>query len=160
MLLHEAQRSDAVRLTRALDIEVRRFQFEEGGQELCVVYVGAVGRVPVAPRTGVDPDPPPLFRREALEHPVVQVHEHLEQHFRWIELHCEAALGEIELHDVGALGQTTANVRLRLAHEILEKRFARVPRNAALRIEQAQRRGGDHRLLDGHVGVRSRASEV
>src|SRR5207245_8945198 len=51
VLLHEAQRSGAVRLTRALDIEVRRFQFEARGPDLCGVYAVAVRGVAVAPRT-------------------------------------------------------------------------------------------------------------
>src|SRR5207253_7724258 len=98
--------------------------------------------------------------REALEYLMVRVHEHPGQAQQWIEVHREPAFGEIELHHVGTLRETPADVRLRLAHEILEKRFARIPCNAVLRIEQAERRGRDHRLFDGHVGVRSRAREI
>src|SRR5207249_6570818 len=97
--------------------------------------------------------------REALGYLIVQVHEHPEQAQRWIELHREPAFGEIERHHVGTLRETPADVRLRLEYEFLEKRFARIPCDAVLRIEQAERRGRDHRLFDGHVGVRSRARE-
>src|SRR5437867_11492071 len=118
VLLHEAQRLAAVGLTRALDVEVRHLQLEERGQEVCVVHVGAVRRVQIAARTGVDADPLPLFGGEALERLVVQVDERREQPLRWIELDREPALREIELHNVGALRQTPADVRLRLAQQI------------------------------------------
>src|SRR5438128_3907582 len=160
VLLHEAQRLAAVGLTRALDVEVRHLQLEERGQEVCVVHVGAVRRVPIAARTGVDADPLPLFGGEALEHLVVQVDERLEQPLRWIELDREPALREIELHDVGALRQTPADVRLRLAQQITEERFARVSPNPVLGIHQTEGRGRNDRLLDGHVGERPRVRDI
>src|SRR5712692_5009037 len=160
VLFHEAKRPAAVRLARALDVEVGDLQLEQRGQELRVVHVGAVRRVAIAARAGVDSHPAALFRREALQHLVVQLHEHREQALRGIELHGEPALGEIELHDVGALREATTDVPLRLAHQILEKRFARISLDAVLRIEQAQRRGCNHRLLDRHVRVRSCAREI
>src|SRR5205809_7452834 len=159
-LLHEAQRLAAVGLTRALDVEVRHLQLEERGQEVCVVNVGAVRRVPIAARTGVDADPLPLFGGEALEHLVVQVDERLEQPLRWIELDREPALREIELHNVGALRQTPADVRLRLAQEITEERFARVSPNPVPGIQPTEGRSRNARLPDAHAAQRTRAPDT
>src|SRR5213082_1285370 len=123
-------------------------------------HVRAVGRVLVPAGTGMDADAAALLRGEASQHAVVQVHERLEHPLRGIELDREPALGEVDLDDVRARRQAAPDVRLRLAHEVLEERVARVSADAVLGIEQAQGRGRNHRLLDGHAGMSPRGHEI
>lgn len=65
-----------------------------------------------------------------------------------VELQGEPALGEVELDAVCSRLEASPNVCLGLAHEIGQKLLARVSLDSVLRIDQADRGGGDHRLLD------------
>lgn len=100
----------------------------------------------------MDPDAPPILRREAAEHLIVQVDELPQQPAGGVELHGETALGEIDLDLGGAPVETLADVRLGLVDEIVEELLPRIAVDPIRWIEQADRRGGDHRLLERSPG--------
>jgi hypothetical protein len=78
-----------------------------------------------------------LLRREAIEHPVVQRDEVIQQASGWVEFEGEASFREIDLHAIGALLEAAADIGCGFAHQVREERLARVPRNFQDRIKQA-----------------------
>ena len=107
----------------------------------------------------MDPDPRPLLVRQLAEDLVVQVHERVQQPARRVQLERQARLGEVDL-DVRPAIQATADLGGGLTDEVLDERLARVARQAVTRVQQAQRRGGDDRLLQGCLRVGSRGVDV
>ena len=79
LVAEDPEHALAVRLARELDVERADVHPEQARQELGVVDVGAVGRVLVAARAGVDADPRALRVAELREDLVVQVDERVEQ---------------------------------------------------------------------------------
>ncbi len=137
-----------VALAGQLEVEGARVEIEQSGQQARVVDVGAVGRVVVAAGARVHADPLALLGREAVEHAVVQVDEAPQQAARRVELQRQPRLGEVDLDVVGARVEAAADVGLRLVDQIRDERVPRVAVDPVGGIEQAQRRGRDHRLLD------------
>jgi hypothetical protein len=101
----------------------------------------------------VHADPGALVVGEALEDAVVQRHEVAEHAARGIELDRQAPLGEVDLHAVGAPVERSPDVLLAGVHEVVQERVAPVAVDTVLRVDQAQRGGRDHGLLDRHVRV-------
>ena len=106
-------------------------------------------------------DPRPLGVAEAIQHAVVQRDEGAQQAQARVQLHRQTAFCEVDLHVARAGVEGTTNVRLGFADQVFEKRLVRVARNPIGRIEQAQSRRGDHRLLQravrmtsGRLGIR------
>src|SRR5260370_31703684 len=62
---NDSQCVASVPLTGKGDVKISRLQLKQAGQQLCVVDIGAVRRIEIIPWTGMDPDAPALFEREA-----------------------------------------------------------------------------------------------
>ena len=65
----------------------------------------------------------------------------------WIEFYCQPPFREIDLNFVRAFFETSANLHLMLAEQIIDEFLARVSWNIFCRIHQAERRRRDDRLL-------------
>ena len=61
MLLNDLEDAAAIRLAREGDVEISRLQLKQAGQQLCVINIGAVRRIEVIPRAGMDPNALALF---------------------------------------------------------------------------------------------------
>ncbi len=155
----DLQHPGPIRLARELDEEVADVQAKERGKQLGVVHVGAVRRVLVAARAGVDADAPALLGAEALEDPVVQVDERVEQALGGVELDAEAPLGEVEL-DRRPGGEAASDVRRRLADEVVDERLPGIAGDPGPRVEQRDGRRRDDGLLERGLRVLHRALEV
>jgi len=112
-----------------------------------------MGGVLIATRAGVNADAPPLRRREPFYHAVVELDEGPEELLRGVELHRESAFRKVDLYLGRTFGQALTDVRLGFANEVVEERVSRIARDPVLRIQQAQRRGRDDRLLNRNAGV-------
>ena len=75
MLAEHLEHARPVGLAGELDVEPADVEPEQRRQQVRVVDVGAVGRVLVAARAGVDADPRPFLVRQLAEDLVVQVDE-------------------------------------------------------------------------------------
>src|SRR5665213_993781 len=84
---------------------------------------------------------------------IVEIDEAGEQIAGRVDLDRKPPFGEVDLHLVGAQLQAAANLGDMFSQQIIDKALAGVSGNARLRIEQAQRRRRDHRLLDRETGV-------
>src|SRR5437867_24294 len=61
---YDLQDLPAVTLSRQRDVEISRLQAKQAGQQLCIVDVGAVRRIEIISRAGVDTNAPALLRGE------------------------------------------------------------------------------------------------
>jgi hypothetical protein len=102
----------------------------------------------------------PIFQRELAQHLVVEVDERSQELVGGIQLDRQPGLGEVDLDVVCSLVQASAVVSRRFAYEVGEERLPGIALDAILGVEKAQRRGRDHRLLDGNIGVTQRRLEV
>ena len=118
-----------------------------------------MGGVKVSARAGVHPDPGPLRFAEAVKHPVVQGDELIEDAAARVQLQRQAALGEVHLHHVSAGLQTAADIGFRRVRQVIEEFLARVGGQAVRRVQQAQRRRGDDRLLDARTRMALRGTQ-
>ena len=57
----DLQHPRAIRLPSQCDIKIPRMELEQAWQQLSVIYIRAVGRIPVRPRASVNSDLPTLF---------------------------------------------------------------------------------------------------
>ena len=115
--------------------------------------------VAIAAGAGVHAEPLPLGGGEALERQIVEVDEALQQATRGIELDRQPPLGEVDLDLVRALLQAPADLGLVLVEQVDDEPLARIAGKLVFGIEQAQRRGRNHRLLHRHGGVALRLLE-
>src|SRR5262245_49437468 len=72
MLTNELIDAFFVLFARQLHQEIASIHLEHAGQEFGIVHVGAVGRVAIAAWACVDANISALFRRESVEHSIVQ----------------------------------------------------------------------------------------
>ncbi len=158
--LDDLQYAGPVALAGQLEVEVPHVELEEMWQQLGVVHVRAVGRVPVAAGAAVHADDGALLGREAIERPVVQGDKALQELFGRIEFDRQPPLREVDLDVVGAGPQRAANVGLMLPEKIAEKRLSGIAVDGLLRVEQAQGRSGNDRLLDGHLRIALRRLQI
>src|SRR6185312_11510871 len=91
---------------------------------------------------------------------IVQIDELPQQPAGRVELHGEPAFGEIDLDVGGSLLEAAADIRFGLADEVGEELLLRIAVDAALGIEEAHRRGRDHGLLHGFLGVGLGGGEI
>src|SRR6202165_1594769 len=140
-------------LARNRDVEISRLQRKQAGQQLGIVDIGAVRRIEIISRAGVDTDAPALLRREPRQREVVQVNEAVEKISRGIDLHGQPSFGEVDLNLVRTLFQAAPNLGFMLAQEIVDELLAGIIPNRLGRIHQTQGRRRNYRLLDRHVSV-------
>src|ERR1700678_3108760 len=88
-----------------------------------------------------------LLRGKAPEHLIIQIDELAEQPARRIELQRKARFREVDLDHCRACLKRASDICLRFINQVGEKSILRVVRNPGRRIEKAQSRGGDDRLL-------------
>src|SRR3984893_2478317 len=114
----------AVPLTSKRDVEISRLQAKQAGQQLCIVDVGAVRRIKIISRAGVDTDAPALLWREPRQREVVQVNEAVEKISGRVDLHGQPSFGEVDLNLVRTLFQAAPNLGFMLAQEIVNELLA------------------------------------
>src|SRR5208283_1918375 len=121
-------------------------------QEQCVVHVGAMRGILVASWASVHPNFAALLPIEAIEHPVVQLDERVQESAGRIKLQGQASLGEIHLHAMSAGREALPDVTFPLGYEIIQKLLTWVGRQFVRRIKQAESGHGDNRLLQRPLG--------
>src|ERR1035438_10201342 len=109
----------------------------------------------IASVAGMHAQPAALLVGESLEHLIVQADKGAKQPFAGVQLHREPRFREINLDVIGAGGQTTANVRFMFVEQVSYERSARISREGRLRIEQAEGRSRNDRLLQWQARVPS-----
>ena len=114
----------AVPLTSKRDVEISRLQAKQAGQQLCIVDVGAVRRIKIISRAGVDTDAPALLWLEPRQREVVQVNEAVEKISGRVDLHGQPSFGEVDLNLVRTLFQAAPNLGFMLAQEIVNELLA------------------------------------
>src|ERR1700690_172103 len=124
------------------DIELK-YARKQGG----TVQILAVGALFVDTMAGVHPQVLALAVGELGKREIVQIDEALEKSAGRIEAQRKGSLGEIDLDLVGPLLEAAPNLFDMLLQKGLDERFARIGRDSLVRIHQAQRRRGNHRLL-------------
>ena len=113
VLADDLQHARAVRLAGERDVEVADLELEQARQQLRVVDVGAVRRVAVAARAGVDADALALLGGEARERQVVEVDEAVPAAAPVGSIFIASrALGEVDLHGVRALREAAPDLGL------------------------------------------------
>src|SRR6202171_1812631 len=150
---YDFQDMPAIPLTRKRDVEISRLQRKQAGQQLCIVDIGAVRRIEIISRAGVDTDAPALLRREPRQREVVQVDEAVEKISRRIDLRGQPSFGEIDLNLVRTLFQAAPYLGFMLVQQIVDELLARIIQNRFGWVQQTQGRRRNHRLLDRHVSV-------
>ena len=154
-----------VPLAGELDQEVAGVHHEHARQQVVVVDVGAVHRVAVAARAGVDADLRSLLGAESGQHPVVEldkVRQHAPAGPRVAGI-CpggQAALGEVDGHSRRASGECLPDVLLALVDEVFLEALPRVAGNVVVqRVQQRQHGRGDHGLLHRLAGQPDRLAQ-
>ena len=142
-----------VRLARELHEEAVDVQPEERGQQLRVVDVGAVGRVLVAARAGVDADLRPFVVGEARRaRGCSDRRTRSSRPPRRVEL--ERRRPSVKsIWTVAPAVEAAADVGRGLVDEVVEEGLARVAGDAVGRVEEAERRSRDHGLLERRACV-------
>ena len=135
----DLQDTDPILLACQCNVKTPRLEFEQTGQQLSVVDVGAVRRVEIPAGTSVHTYAAALFGGESREGKIVEIDETVEKIPGRIDLDRETAFGEVDLDLVRALLQAIANLDLVLSQQVLDEFLARVPGNIVRRIHKAQR---------------------
>ena len=98
-------------------------------------------------------DAPALEGREPRQCEIIQIDEAVKEVPRGIDLDCQPPLREIDLDFVCALLQATPDLGFVLVQQVVYELLARIARDLVGRVQQAQGRGRDDRLLHGYVSV-------
>jgi len=114
----------------------------------------------IAAWAGVHAYTTPLGVGKALEKLVIEGNEVVKDGATRVQLEGKPSLGEVELDDVGTRVKRAADIGLGLVEEVGQKGLAPVAGQAVGRVEQAQRRWRDDRLLDRNRRVLERGPQL
>ena len=88
---------------------------KQAGQQLGIIYIGAVRRITVAAGAGMHPDPHKFFRGKTGECEVIQVNKTVEEFSGGVKFYRQPPFCEVDLNLMRTPLETTANLRLMFA---------------------------------------------